>query len=113
LNSVVSVGLAAVSGFVLSSIWYTALTPVEARLLGAAAPERGGRPSSIKVLLELARTLLVGAVVAGVAHASHRHGVGPTVVLGLALWLGFRLVLLTGSVIWEQVPPVKALLHAR
>jgi hypothetical protein len=29
-----------------------------------------------------------------------------------SLWLGFPLVLLTGSMIWDRVPTVTALLHA-
>jgi hypothetical protein len=38
--------------------------------------------------------------------------VGSTVLLGLALWLGFPFVLLTGSMMWEKVPAVTAMLHA-
>ena len=44
MNSSVSVAIAAVSVFVLSSVWYTALTPVEVRVLGPAAPDQGGGP---------------------------------------------------------------------
>jgi len=35
-------------------------------------------------------------------------------VLGLALltWVGFPVVLLTGSITWERVPPVTAAMHA-
>jgi hypothetical protein len=82
------------------------------RALGAAAPDRGGRPSGIKIVLELARSVVVGAVIAGVARAGDLHGVGSTVLLGLALWLGFPFVLLTGSIMWEKVPTVTATLHA-
>jgi hypothetical protein len=112
MNATASVGIAAVSVFVLSSVWYAALTPVEARVLGPAAPDRGSRPQGLKVLLELARSVLVGAVIAGVARAADLHGVGSTVLLGLALWLGFPFVLLTGSMMWEKVPAVTAILHA-
>ena len=108
----ISVALASVCVFVLSSVWYLALTPVEVRALGPAAPTRDGRPGPAKALLELLRSAIVGAVVAGVARTSHLHGVGPTVLLGLVLWVGFPLVLLSGSVIWEKVPPVTAALHA-
>jgi hypothetical protein len=112
MDSTLSVVVAAVSVFVLSSLWYTTLAPVEARALGPATPDRGGRPSPAKALLELLRSVLVGAVIAGVAHESHRHGAGPTVLLGLALWLGFPLVLLTGSITWDKVPAATALLRA-
>jgi hypothetical protein len=112
MSATVSVGIAALSVFVISSVWYAALTPVEVRVLGPAAPGRGGRPSGVKVLLELTRSVLLGAVIAGVARACGLHGVGSTVLLGLALWLGFPFVLLTGSMMWEKVPAVTAMLHA-
>ena len=104
--------VAALSVFVLGSVWYTALTPVEVSVLGPDAPARGGRPSPVKALLELARSVVLGAVIAGLAHASHLHSVGSTVLLGLVLWVGFPLVLLSGSMLWEKVPAVTALLHA-
>lgn len=96
----------------LSSVWYTALSPVEARVLGPAAPDRGGRPSGAKILLELVRSIVLGALIAGVTRACHLDSVGSAVLLGLALWLGFPAVLLTGSMIWEKVSTVTAMLHA-
>ena len=111
MNTTVSVVIAGISVFLLSSIYYIALTPVEVRALGPAAPQRGGRPAPLKALLELFRSVLVGAVIAGVA-ACHLHGVGSAVLLGLVLWTGFPLVLLSGSVMWDKVPTATALLHA-
>jgi hypothetical protein len=110
MDAAISVSLAALAVFILSSIWYAVLTPVEARALGAAAIDRG-RPSAPKVLVELLRSILVGAVLLGVAHTAHLHGVGSTVLLALALWIGFPLVLLTGSMMWDRVPAPTALLH--
>lgn len=34
------------------------------------------------------------------------------VLLGLAIWLGFPVTLLAGSVLWENVAPKLAALHA-
>jgi hypothetical protein len=107
-----SILVASVSVFVLSSVWYMALSPVEARFLGAAAPQRGGRPGPAKAGLELLRSAIVAGVIVGLARRSHVDGVGAVVLLGLVLWAGFPLVLLTGSVIWERVSPVTAALHA-
>ena len=112
MNATVSVAIAAVSVFVLSSVYYMALTPIEVRALGPAAPDRGGRPAGMKVVLELARSVVLGAVIAGVARAADLHSVGSTVLLGLALWLGFPFVLLTGSMLWDKVPTATATLHA-
>src|SRR5437588_6022817 len=97
MNATVSVVIAATSVFVLSAAYYMVLTPVEVRALGPAAPGRDGRPAGMTVVLELARSVLLGAVIAGVARAADLHSVGSTVLLGLALWLGFPFVLLTGS----------------
>jgi hypothetical protein len=58
-----------------SERWYGVLSPFEARAPGPAAVERG-RPSPRKALLELLRSVLVAAVVAGVARTSHLHTVG-------------------------------------
>ena len=54
MNATVSIVVAAVSVFVLSSVWYTALGSVEVSVLGPDAPDRGGRPSPLKASLELA-----------------------------------------------------------
>ena len=69
MSATFSVAIAAVAVFVSSSVWYAALAPVEVRVLGPAAPGRGGRPSGVKALLELTRSVLLGAVIAGVARA--------------------------------------------
>jgi Protein of unknown function (DUF1761) len=112
MSAPLSVAIAAVAMFAISLVYYPALTPVEVRVLGPAALDRGGRPSDAQVLLELSRRILLGAVIAGVAHAGDLHGVGSTVLLGLVLWLGFPFVLLTGSMMWEKVPAVTPMLHA-
>ncbi len=33
-------------------------------------------------------------------------------LLGLSMWIGFPVVLLAGSVLWEKVPPKLATIHA-
>ena len=102
---------AAVAAFVLSSVYYAAATPFERRSVGAAALDRG-RPQAWKVVTELLRTAVVASVFAWIAHRSGDLDVRHGVVLALAAWVGFPLVLLTGSVIWERVHPATAALHA-
>ncbi|MFF4416595.1 DUF1761 domain-containing protein [Streptosporangium sp. NPDC001559] len=108
----ISVIAASIVAFVLSSTYYALLTPAEKRLLGERAPDRGDRPPPLKVLLELARGLVVAAVIAGLARYAGLTDVWSTVVLGLVLWVGFPAVLLTGSMMWERTPAVTAALHA-
>jgi hypothetical protein len=67
MNSTASVAISAGLGLLLSSVWYIALTPVEVRVLGPAAPERGGRPLSAKALLHagdwLLKLIVISAIV--------------------------------------------------
>jgi hypothetical protein len=66
-----------------------ALTPVEVRVLGPAAPDSGRRPAPAKALLEFVRTAVVAAVVVGLARTLDLCAVGSTLLLGLVLWVGF------------------------
>src|SRR5262249_5878242 len=64
--NVLAVVVASISTFVLSSIYYAALAKQWATVSEAAA--RGsGRPGPRKAALELARTLILATVVAGLA----------------------------------------------
>jgi hypothetical protein len=108
---ILGIAAATLAAFVVSSVYYTFVTPIEQRVVGAAALDRG-RPGPAKVLTELLRTAVTAAVFAWIADRSGDLNVGDGVVLALVAWVGFPLVLLTGSVIWEKVPPVTAAMHA-
>ncbi|GAA3739895.1 hypothetical protein HDA32_002713 [Spinactinospora alkalitolerans] len=110
MNPAAAVAIAAVTAFVLSSVWYAVAAPIEARRLAGRAPARD-RPSPLHVLLELGRSTLTASVITGLAHGMHLPGVGPTLLLALALWAGFPFVLLTGSVMWDKVPVTTAVVH--
>jgi hypothetical protein len=113
VSAVLSVVVAAVVVFVLSSVYYVVATPFERARLGARAVDRGSqRPQPWKVGLELLRNLILSGVIAGLVRYSDITSVGPTVVLGLVLFVGFPLILLTGSVIWEKTPVATVVLHA-
>ncbi len=105
------VTVAAVAAFVLSSVYYGVVTPLERRVLGDRALDRG-RPAPWKVAAELLRTALVASVLAWLADTAGLLALPGTLLLALVAWIGFPLVLLTGSVIWEKVPPVTAAMHA-
>lgn len=108
---VVGVVVAVVAAFVISSVYYTAVTPLERRALGEAALDRG-RPQAWKVLTELLRTAVLASVFAWVAVRTALESLPGSLALAVVVWLGFPLVLLTGSVIWERVPRVTAAIHA-
>jgi hypothetical protein len=108
---VLGIAVAAVAAFVVSSVYYAAATPVEQRVLGDAATDRG-RPGPWKIGSELVRTTVVAAVFAWIASRAHGLAVPGALGLALAAWLAFPVVLLSGSVMWERVAPVTAAMHA-
>jgi hypothetical protein len=71
-----------------------------------------GRPPAWKILVELVRSLVVAALLAGFAEQIGIDDWAGAVLLGLASWIGFPLVLCTGAIIWENVPWRLAAIHA-
>lgn len=106
------IAVSAVAAFVASSVYYAVVTPVERRLLGDRALDRGARPAPWKVAAELLRTALVATVFAWIAANTDLLALPGTLGLAVVVWLGFPFVLLTGSVVWDDVPPLTATMHA-
>jgi hypothetical protein len=95
------IAVATVVAFVLSLGFY-ALVPT------GAADEK---PAPWQIGVELLRSALVAALITGLLRAAGWQGAPAGALLGLALWV-LPVVLLTGSVIWERVPPRRAAPHA-
>ena len=102
--------VATVAAFIVSSTYYAVFGTQLARLSATGGAET--RPPAWKLIVELTRSLAVASVVAGIAVAAGVATWTSAVLLGLAAWVGFPVVLLTGSVIWENVPWKLAALHA-
>ncbi len=64
------------------------------------------------IALELVRSLVVAVTVAALAAGLGLDGLTQALLLGLALWVAFPVVLLLGSVIHERVPPLLAAIHS-
>jgi uncharacterized protein DUF1761 len=109
-----AIGVAAVAAFVAAWGYYTAFGNVLEKFSSAPAE----MPPWL-LAVEVAKHFVVAAVVAGLTT-----GIGITawprvssrcsraVLLGLALWLAFPVILLLGSVVHERVPWQLAALHA-
>jgi hypothetical protein len=109
-----AIAVAVVASFVLSSLWYGVFGKQLKEFRGATADAAatGARLPAWKILVEVIRSLLVASVLAGLgARLAITDWLG-AVQLGLSLWIGFPLVLLVGSVIWENVPWRLAAIHA-
>jgi hypothetical protein len=98
---------ATVLGFVLSGAYYAVLGEQLARVSAAAASM-----PPWKVAAELLRNLVLAAVVAGLAARGDIDEWTGGLLLGLALWIGFPLVLWTGALIHESTPIRLAAIHA-
>lgn len=108
---VAGIAVAALAAFVLSSVYYVLLSPVEQRALGDRALDRG-KPGPAKVVAELVRTAVVAGGFAWIADRAELLALPASLTLALVLWLAFPVVLLTGSIIWERVPWQTAAIHA-
>ncbi|TFV91033.1 DUF1761 domain-containing protein [Blastococcus sp. CT_GayMR20] len=104
------VGLASAASVAASAAWYAAWGNRLARLDEAYAGDAA--PPAWVLPVELARSGAVAAAVAVLARRSGTEGPGDAVRLGAGLWGAFPVVLLTGSVVHEQVPWQQAAIHA-
>ena len=108
--NLVTVLIAAVVAFVLAAAYYTILGG-QLAAEGDAAATAGSMPPW-KVAVELSRGLLVAVVVAGLASAARIDEWTGGLLLGLALWIGFPIVLWIGAVIHEGTSWKLAAIHA-
>jgi hypothetical protein len=105
----VAVLAAAVAGFIGSGVYYTALSgPLAAARSDAPAP--AAHPWTYGV--EFGRTLVIAVVMAGVASVAGIDSLLGGVALGLALWIGFPLMLWVGAILHEGTRPSLAAIHA-
>lgn len=106
-----AIGLAVIAAFLLSSVYYS----VFGKQLSVLKPEAyAGTPGSPlwTVLVELVRNLVLATVLAGFASEMGIDEWIGGVLLGLAAWVGFPVVLWSGSVFHEKVPWKLAAIHA-
>lgn len=95
--------------FIVSGAWYVAFGSRLARLNDAYA--NAGRPGVGVALAELVRSFVVATVLAGLIVRLGIEDWGSAVALGLVAWVGFPLVILSGSVLHEKVPWKLAAIH--
>ena len=108
--------VAAVTVFVLGWLWYSPLLffkPwMRLRGMDPVAAMAGAKMPGGKLLIELGRCLVLAYAIARfVALLGVSSWLG-AVHLGLFLWIGFPVIVLTGSVLWENIPWKVAAIHA-
>lgn len=107
--NVLAILVATIAAFVLGWTYYAVFGKQLAEVSEAAAA--GAEPPPWKLAVELARCLILSAVVAGLAAQGAIDEWGGGLALGLALWIGFPFVLWTGAMIWEDAPRKLAVIH--
>jgi hypothetical protein len=106
-----ALALVVVVVFVASLIWYSPL------LFGRQFLELSGvaatpHPNAVKALLDLLRTFVLAYVIARLLIHLNVAGWKIALVWGLWLWIGFPVILLTGSILWQNVPWQLAAIHS-
>ncbi|SHN64008.1 Protein of unknown function [Geodermatophilus obscurus] len=105
-----AIGLATAAAVAASGAWYAAFGRRLAELDDAYAEDTAAAGWIVPV--ELARSGTVAVTVSALAARTGVTGPREAVRLGLALWVAFPVVLLTGSVVHEKVPWRLAAIHA-
>jgi hypothetical protein len=107
---ILAVLAATVAAFILGGAYYAVLGDQLAQVSEAAAA--GGRTPPWTLAVELLRNLVVASVVAGLAAEGEIDGLAGGLCLGLALWVGFPVVLWAGAMVHERTPWKLAAIHA-
>lgn len=101
--------VAAIATFVAGFAYYALLGESLADVSPAAAGEQA---SPWTIAVEFGRGLILAAVTAGLASEAEIDEWTGGLLLGLALWIGFPLVLWIGALIHEKTPWKLAAIHA-
>jgi hypothetical protein len=105
-----AVVVSAVVVFIVSAVYYVALSGRLSRLSDAYA-NTDARPGATTLVVELLRNLVVATVVASLVALIGVSDIGGAILAGLALWIAFPVVILVGSVFHERVPAALAAIH--
>lgn len=108
--------VAAVVVFVLGWLWYSPLLffkPwMRLRGLDPVAAMADAKMPAGKLVIEFVRCLILAYVIARFAGLLGISSWIGAAHFGLFLWIGFPVILLTGSVLWDNVPWKVAAIHS-
>jgi len=113
MNRVNFIALAVLTliAFVASSVWYSPLL-FGRQFLELSGATASPQPSPAKALLELLRTFVLGYVIARLMIRLNVMSLKDALEFGFWLWVGFPVILLTGSILWQNVPWQLAAIHS-
>jgi Protein of unknown function (DUF1761) len=102
--------LAAVSAFAASSLWYSSIL-FGRQFFALSGMAAAAQPEAWKVAAELLRNVLLASVISVLFERLPGRRFGDALGFAMILWLGFPFTLLSGSVLWQNVPSELALIH--
>jgi hypothetical protein len=105
------IALVVVGAFVASSVWYSPLM-FGREFLELSGVSASASPNPVKVVCELIRTFILACVIAQLVSRLNVRNTRAALGLGLWLWIGFPVILLAGSMLWQNVPWKLAAIHA-
>jgi len=97
--------VATLAAFIASSVYYIIFAKQRAKVTAAADDKL--KPG--QALSEILRNVVLAFVLSYLVGLNDSDN---TLVLGILLWVGFPVILLTGSVIFEKTPVKLAVIHA-
>lgn len=106
-----ALAVVAVIAFFASSIWYSPLL-FGRQFLELSGATASPHPNALKALCELVRTFVLAYVIARLIVRLNIADWKDALGLGVWLWIGFPVVLLTGSILWQNVPWQLAAIHS-
>lgn len=107
---ILAVLVATIAAFALGGAYYAVFGERLIEVSDAAAAAE--QPAPWQIAVEFLRCLVLAAVVAGLASEAGIDEWTGGLLLGLALWVGFPLVLWVGAIIHENTPWKLAAIHA-
>lgn len=111
INYAAAVVAAVAAAFVTSIIWYS----IFGETLAQVRTESGNSVTNTpvwKMPIEIARSLVLVLVLAYFVSQLHIENWTEAMPLAILVWVGFPVVVLGGSVLWENVPWKLAAIHA-
>jgi hypothetical protein len=102
--------VAMVCAFVASSLWYSPIL-FGRQFLELSGMAAASKPSITTVASEMLRNLLLASAISWILARQSQTKLSSVLALAATLFLGFPVVLLSGSVMWQHVPFELALIH--
>jgi glycerol uptake facilitator-like aquaporin len=111
--NIAAVIVAAIAAFIISIIWYILFGEAMAKArasTGTSTTETSTPPWKMGV--EIVRNIILASVIAYFVTRTNIQSWADALPLALVIWIGFPLMVLSGSVLWENVPWKLAAIHA-